>query len=66
MAQIKVTVNGKSVEAYVSEEVGKEVAKVYSAEMRGFKRSCGSVVQLNSKPPRLAPPSPPVKSPYVN
>jgi hypothetical protein len=65
-AQVTVTVNGKSVQEYVSEELGREVHESYSAELRGFRRSCGHVAKHSSIPPRLAPPSPPVKSPYVN
>jgi hypothetical protein len=66
MAQVTVTVNGTSVKEYVFEELGKEVHASYSEELRGFKRSCGHVAKRSFVPPRLAPPSPPVKSPYVN
>jgi hypothetical protein len=64
-AQVTVTVNGKSVQEYVSEELGREVHESYSEEMRGFKKSCGSYVKHNSVPPRLAPPSPKPKV-FVN
>jgi len=59
MAQVTVTVNGRPVREFISQERDNEIADFYKSEMRGFRRTCrrpaaGSTFKGNTTKPIVA------------